>query len=226
MMKIRSSLALVMPFVLLASMECNAQNNSNDKDNIPDKAGVFDFYKLTFSREKEWCYSKGISASQCSSSKEYVIHGLWPEFESGYPESCALEADSGKDQQIEEAIKDIIPSNILEHEWQKHGYCSGLSRADYFRAIININKSVKMPPLEPGNYTIRSIKKAVTQSNPNITANQIQLSCRENNNKKRFPRSSNQTLDEIRICYKKDLSSTTACGSEADLCDTNLKVRY
>lgn len=226
MMKSISILTLVVSFFLFTSVECSAQTYPNELESIKDKAGIFDFYKLTFSREKEWCYSKGISVSQCSSSKEYIVHGLWPEYENGYPDSCSLEADSGKDQKVEAEIKEIVPMNILEHEWQKHGYCSGLSRTEYFKAIIALSKSVKMPSLEPGNYTIRSIKSAVAQSNPHVTPDQIQISCRENGNKKKFPLSSNQTLDEIRICFKKDLSSTTTCGNEVDLCDTNLKVRY
>src|SRR5258708_33324242 len=54
--------------------------------------GVFDYYILSLSWSPQYCSSPAGSgnAEQCSAGREYgcVVHGLVPQYEKGYPESC------------------------------------------------------------------------------------------------------------------------------------------
>jgi ribonuclease T2 len=178
-------------------------------------SGQFDYFKMTFSREREWCYAKGISAAKCQAGPEYVVHGLWPEYQHGHPESCELATPgmSDTDAAVEAEIAKVIPVQIVEHEWSVHGRCSGLSRSSYFGEVIRINKAVKLPTLPKGDYTVAQIKDLIIKSNSGMSSKNIQLSCHENG---KFTNANSQTLDEIRFCYRSDLKGFENCSGESD----------
>ncbi|MCB1968558.1 MAG: ribonuclease, partial [Candidatus Accumulibacter sp.] len=52
----------------------------------------FDFYVLALSWSPAYCLIEGDRANkqQCAEERDlgFVVHGLWPQFESGYPEFC------------------------------------------------------------------------------------------------------------------------------------------
>ena len=100
----------------------------------------------------------------CSSPLDYwknnfTIHGLWPQYDTtGYPSSCTNEPfnpsipnEVGLDTMVmrwPDVKYDVNNPNydsFWEHEWTKHGTCSGLSQYDYFAAAIALT-SVLMTP--------------------------------------------------------------------------------
>jgi len=89
----------------------------------------------------------------------FTIHGLWPQFAvNGYPDSCTKEPfDTTIPQQIGEStmiqywpdVKYNPDSSsydsFWEHEWTKHGTCSGLTQLQYFQSAIQLTNQIPSP---------------------------------------------------------------------------------
>ncbi|WP_438802769.1 ribonuclease T2 family protein, partial [Klebsiella michiganensis] len=80
-----------------------------------------------------YCAAEGSNANrqQCSTGRPYgfVVHGLWPQYEQGYPQDCTT--DEPRDVPFSQArqISDIMPSaGLVTYEWRKHGTCTGLTQ--------------------------------------------------------------------------------------------------
>ena len=100
----------------------------------------------------------------CKSPEAYwntnlTIHGLWPQYNTtGYPSACSTEPF---DPAVPESIgmTNMIQywtnvqstetsadyDSFWEHEWSKHGTCTGLSQHDYFNNAIKLTFSVPTP---------------------------------------------------------------------------------
>ena len=55
--------------------------------------GDFDFYVLALSWSPTWCATSEDAATARGNASEgadfgFVVHGLWPQYEAGYPEFC------------------------------------------------------------------------------------------------------------------------------------------
>ena len=61
-----------------------------------DEAGRFDYYVLALSWSPTWCALDGDArgADQCDPRHDFgwTLHGLWPQYEEGYPQDCATTA--------------------------------------------------------------------------------------------------------------------------------------
>jgi ribonuclease T2 len=115
---------------------------------IPQGDG-FDFYVLSLSWSPSYCEAEGESANrqQCTSKRPYafVVHGLWPQFERGYPENCDIR-ERDVDQQTLRGLYDIMPSaGLIRHQWRKHGSCAGLSQSDYFDVLRAARERIEIP---------------------------------------------------------------------------------
>jgi ribonuclease T2 len=164
--------------------------------------GAFDFYLLTLSWSPEFCVTHP-QAAECASSPGFILHGLWPQNTDGsYPEHCT---DTPGPQDAS-AYRDIFPdTHLLEHEWQTHGTCSGLSAEAYFNTARQALRSVKIPrelssvqakiQLTPGQ-----ILGDFAQANPGIPVDSFAMSC------------GNNRLTAVEVCLTKDLHATS-CSS-------------
>lgn len=91
----------------------------------------------------------------------FTIHGLWPQYAtSGYPASCTVEPfnpsivdEVGLDTMITRWPDVKYDANnpeydsFWEHEWTKHGTCSGLSQYEYFSAAIALTNVLLTPEI-------------------------------------------------------------------------------
>jgi len=164
--------------------------------------GQFDFYVLSLSWSPSYCDSAGNRAdpSQCRSQKPlgFIAHGLWPQYERGFPSECAYNAPRVSDRTIRE-IHDVIPSRgLVIHQWRKHGTCSGLSPEQYFVLIRKAYEKIKIPPMFSETTRWQSvappeIENAFRVSNPGLQGDMISVTCDRKN------------LREVRICMTKDL---------------------
>ena len=63
-----------------------------------ERAGDFDYYVLSLSWSPTWCAIEGDDrgADQCDARHDYgwILHGLWPQNERGYPSYCNTSAAS------------------------------------------------------------------------------------------------------------------------------------
>ncbi|MGZ4981584.1 MAG: ribonuclease T2 family protein [Methylobacter sp.] len=154
---------------------------------------------------------------QCKQHREFIVHGLWPECGSGGLQSC--QSGGQADEIDKQKIYAFMPSDFLiQHEWDKHGTCSGLDRSDYFDLIGEIFGKLKFPRLS-GAPKADKIEALFIENNPGLDADEIYLSCNENG-----PKRSNKTLDEVRICVDMKTSEFTRCEDAKDTCQNLKKV--
>jgi ribonuclease T2 len=165
-------------------------------------AGKFDFYVLSLSWSPSFCDMAGDRAGKQSECGErpysFVVHGLWPQYENGFPKSCLVPAPR-LPRNIMESMLDLMPApRLVYHEWDQHGTCSGLSPAAYFDKVRKARAAVKIPSQYIDLKTElrvnpEDVKDAFIRSNPGLTASSIAIDC-------------DNRLREIRICLSKDLT--------------------
>ena len=79
----------------------------------------------------------------------FVVHGLWPQYEKGFPEFCQNPAPR-LDRDIVSSMLDLMPApRLIFHEWDKHGVCSGLPARGYFETVRKARAAVKIPAEYP-----------------------------------------------------------------------------
>lgn len=173
------------------------------------RPGDFDYYALVMSWSPSYCAeSRNPDQSQCGGSRPYafVLHGLWPQYERGYPANCRTRQRPWVDQRIIDRMMDIMPSRrLIIHEYRKHGTCAGLSAEEYFDVSERLYKSVRIPAryLSPNAAVTVSPGELVddfVKTNPDIKPEMIAVDCGRRN------------LREIRICFSRGLRPT-ACGA-------------
>ena len=178
------------------------------------KPGEFDYYVLSLSWSPEFCASPAGKGDklQCGTGRRFgfVVHGLWPQYERGYPQSCSTEP--GPDKELTEKMLAIMPSpKLIRHEWEKHGTCSGLNAAKYFGAVEKARRDVQVPAeFQSPDQTISiepaKLKKKFLETNKDWSAKSAALLC------------GGRYLRELRVCLTKDLKARD-CGVDVrDAC--------
>ena len=182
-------------------------------------AGKFKYYVLSLSWSPEFCRSHpGNKEPQCKQNREFIVHGLWPECGTGNPQRC--EGGGSADAIDKEKIHAFMPSEFLiQHEWDSHGTCSGLYRSVYFDLTGTLFGKLNFPRLS-GAPTADKIEALFMAINPGLDANEINLTCTENG-----PKESNDTLDEVRICFDKVTHEFTRCTDARDTCRKLKRVK-
>ena len=96
----------------------------------------FDYWVLSLSWSPNWCALEGRAAGspQCAEGAGFgwVLHGLWPQYEEGWPDWCRTRWPDPSSAQTA-AMADVMGSaGAAWHQWGKHGSCSGVSAEEYF----------------------------------------------------------------------------------------------
>lgn len=156
--------------------------------------GQFDFYLLNLSWSPEFCATHG-SSPECGRGLGFVVHGMWPQDNSGdYPEDCSDAPGPANPQ----AYTDMIPTvSLVEHEWQTHGTCSGMAADAYFTAIRKAYSAVKIPANIGAGSDANGVAPDIllgrfASANPSYPQGSFALSC------------GNNRLTAIEICLTKD----------------------
>ena len=121
-------------------------SGSSKADNTP---GHFDYYLLTLSWAPQFCATNqsNASSSECDPKRHLglVVHGLWPQNDNGsWPQNCGS-AQPVSNQIVREMLPVMPARSLIQHEWAKHGTCSGLPVQDYFGEIMQLYKAIKVP---------------------------------------------------------------------------------
>lgn len=59
----------------------------------------------------------------------FVLHGLWPQYENGWPQDCMARKRAWVPQAVIDEMRDIMPSkNLIIHEYRAHGTCAYRAR--------------------------------------------------------------------------------------------------
>lgn len=114
----------------------------------PASNGKFDYYLLSLSWAPDYCAGRpSDKSSECQAGNHtaFVLHGLWPQANSGPPpmtcgHASPVSADTAR------KMAQFFPSpSLVAHEWQKHGTCSGLPANEYFDKALQAYNAVKVP---------------------------------------------------------------------------------
>jgi ribonuclease T2 len=179
--------------------------------------GQFDYYVLSLSWSPSFCETARGNArrQQCGARPfSFVVHGLWPQYERGFPESC-LVPPPRLDRNIMRSMLDLMPApGLVYHEWDQHGTCSGLPPREYFDLVRRARQKVEIPsqyshPTDPLTVSPDEVIDAFISANPGLSPEGITVDC------------DRTRLREVRICLTRDLnfrdcsrSARGACRSE------------
>ncbi len=201
------SVFLMAAFLTAATVPANA---------VGDKASDFNFYVLALSWSPTFCQSQGPYANrlQCSAGADraFVVHGLWPQYERGYPENCATDEPLRVPRSLIDTVLDIMPSpGLVGRQWRKHGTCTGLTQADYLDTVRRAYDTITIPEAfrsarHRRSVSARSAEQAFITDNPGLSANGIAITCRDG------------LLSEVRICLTRSLEFRRCESVDASGC--------
>jgi ribonuclease T2 len=173
-----------------------------------ERSGDFDYYVLALSWSPTWCALEGDDreSPQCDRKLGWVMHGLWPQYERGWPSYChTSERDPSRRQTA--AMKDIMGTDgAAWYQWKKHGRCAGLPAQEYLDTAREAYDAITRPPafqsltkdvLLPASV----IEQAFMQANDGLDRDEITVTCKD------------QRIQEVRICLSKDLEPRS-CGQD------------
>jgi ribonuclease T2 len=198
---------------LCGSISLHAQAS---KKRSVQKAGAFSYYMLVLSYAPDFCAEPGgdKETQECGAGRHigFVVHGLWPENNTGRgPENCGSAGTVPADV-INATLSYIPTASLIRHEWQTHGTCSGLDAASFFALVRKARDSVQIPDdlNQPGQQIQlgqTDIQSKMAGANPTFAQEDFRVSCYRDSN-----------LEEVRVCLNRDLSPR-ACTVSAGQCN-------
>jgi ribonuclease T2 len=175
-----------------------------------ERAGAFDYYVLSLSWSPNWCALEGDArnSQQCDDDADFgwVLHGLWPQYESGYPSYCPV-TQRPPSRSMTTAMADIMgTSGLAWYQWKKHGVCSGLSASDYYALARLAYSRVTRPDVfrkldKPVRLPAKVVEQAFLRANPGLHPDAITITCTSGH------------IQEARICLSRDLEPRR-CGGD------------
>lgn len=174
--------------------------------------GNFDFYVLAMSWSPGFCETGGAEhgRAQCEPGTRlvFVVHGLWPQNQHGYPSDCGTNSASPSRMALDAARSLYPDEGLARYEWRKHGTCTGKSPTDYFADVRRARDAIAIPkqfeaPDDQTSWAPLDIARAFVAANPRLRTDTMAVTCREN------------MLQEVRICFSKDLRGFVSCPEVA-----------
>jgi len=175
-----------------------------------ERAGEFDYYVMALSWSPTWCALEGDARNspQCDDDKDngWVLHGLWPQYENGWPSYCRTNARNPSRADTRAEADLFGSSGNAWHQWNKHGRCTGLRADDYYKiarlAYDEINRPDVLRKLDrPVRLPAKVIEQAFIEENQSLEPDQITITCKQGR------------IQEARICLTRDLE-LRSCGAD------------
>lgn len=176
-----------------------------------ERAGEFDYYVMALSWSAAWCATTGEDRGdpQCDAGRgiTFVLHGLWPQLEDGWPSYCRTAARDPSRGETAEVADLFGGAGAAFYQWKKHGRCSGLSSRDYFTLARRAYRAVQVPGVFAKvnrrlDVPVEVVEGAFVEANPGLAADMVTVTCEAG------------LIDEVRICLTKDLTPRR-CGEDA-----------
>lgn len=197
---------------LLLALPVPAQAQSYGAGRGGDQAGDFDYYVMALSWSPTYCADNGSQGGgsqggdpQCNGARPYafVLHGLWPQHNRGWPQYCA----TGGRSWVPDRTIDAMPSRrLIINEYKKHGTCSGLKPEAYYDLSRRAFDSVKIParyqrPRDALRVSPGEVVDDFVKANPDLRPEMIAVTC-------------DRRLRELRVCFDRDLKPRACGGNE------------
>ena len=190
-------------FAVLLSAIALGSAPAQEQQNQRNQPGKFDFYVLSLSWSPSFCKDteeRGRESNEQCRGRPYafVVHGLWPQYERGFPRDCQVPAPRLY-RELMTSMLDLMPApRLIYHEWDQHGTCSGLAAQAYFDLVRKARETVKIPeayvaPKATLTVAPDEVEDAFVKANPGLSRAAIAVTC------------GSTRLSEVRICMGKDL---------------------
>ena len=196
--------SVISRFLISLTLVVVSAGMASAQDRRQNAPGEFDFYVLALSWSPSFCEAaaergnSGRSQTQCERPYSFVVHGLWPQYERGFPEYCQRPSPR-LDRNIMTSMLDLMPApGLIFNEWDKHGTCSGLGARAYFEGVRKARAAVKIPEeflqlSEQKTIAPGDLEAAFIKINPGLSSSAISVTC------------SSRRLSEVRVCLSKDM---------------------
>lgn len=190
--------------LLCAATGASAEQYRHGRD--AGEPGRFDYYAVAMSWSPAFCATHD-DPNQCAPGRQagFVLHGLWPQYEKGYPQECSTERLSPRER---DKYASLYPSpKLIGHEWSKHGTCSGLNPAAYFEMSARLRDKLAIPaqfqrPRAAVRTSYGEFVQAFRAANPRLPENAVLPFCG----------GGGKFLNEIHACYDKR-GAPANCGA-------------
>jgi len=198
------TIAFAVVLIAIGLGSASAQEQQSQQQFQPrNQPGRFDFYVLSLSWSPSFCKEseeRGRPSNEQCRGRPYsfVVHGLWPQYERGFPRDCQVPAPR-LSRELTTSMLDLMPApGLIYHEWDQHGTCSGLEAQAYFDLIRKARETVKIPESYAAPKTTLTVapdevEEAFVKSNPGLSRAAVSVTC------------GSTRLSEVRICMSKDL---------------------
>jgi ribonuclease T2 len=175
-----------------------------------DEPGQFAYYLLSLSWSPAFCASSP-GSEECSGPRRFgfIVHGLWPQNEQGWPEHCDFPREVP--DEVVSGIADLMPARkLVYHEWSTHGTCTGLEPPDFFALVRRAYKGVVIPaqfvgPTQALDESPAAIVEAFLKANPRFPAQSVAVTCSGQGAAR---------LREVHVCLDRDLAPRN-CSADA-----------
>jgi ribonuclease T2 len=181
------------------------QHHKGQDHSANQTTGDFDYYLVSLSWSPAYCSTHPQDQTQCGGRGfGFVLHGLWPQKSAGgYPQDCPENSRPSK-ATVQKTLAFMPSEKLIQHEWTKHGTCTGLTADQYFEladrayAAINIPASFQAPSSSV-QMSAPQIVSAFLQANPSFSEDNMAIKC------------SKGELEEVRVCVDTQMKPK-ACG--------------
>ena len=182
------SASLLMSLALVGAGRLPAQSPAavdTRGQNVPlapaaNTPGQFDYFLLDMPWGPAFCSSIKDVSTSCRPQAGFAVHGLWPQNNNGtWPQFCAQTPASGDLARNLDITPDM---DLIQHEWSKHGTCSGLAEGPYFQAAHQAFAQFTAPLQLIGmnnsrTYTTLYTMNMLYLANPAFPRGSLSLSC-------------------------------------------------
>lgn len=173
--------------------------------------GQFDFYVLALSWSSSFCANgdnRGRDQCRIGSNNGFVVHGLWPQYERGFPSDCDSPVRNLPASVMRDAAGVFPEEGLARYEWRKHGTCSGRSPGDYIADVRRARDKIAIPedlqqPKSPQRLAPLDIQRAFVDANRGLRPGMMAVACQRG------------MLQEVRVCLSKDLRDFVSCPEVA-----------
>ena len=168
-----------------------------------ERAGDFDYYVLALSWSPNWCAlegdARGRRAMRPGADFGWILHGLWPQYEDGWPSFCPTAARApsramtgGAGRSVRRRRGGLVPVEEARGLFGAVG--AGLLPAARARPMARVNRPEVLRKLDqPVTLPASVIEEAFLQANPGWSADMVTITCKDGH------------IQEARICLTRDL---------------------
>ena len=179
------------------------RTNTRGSEARPD--APFDYYVLALSWSPAFCRDKP-NSEQCGQGRRFNLHGLWPQYETGWPQDCDSKHRNPSRALLRRYADLSGSAGLLGYQWRKHGACSGLSPEAYFDTAAAAMAKIKTPTdfkrlKSDRRVDPRVLERAFVSANPDFKRDGVTIKCKDGK------------FSEIRICLTPSLKPRK-CGRD------------